>query len=178
MEDSRDPRPLTPAEEASESRRRFLKSAVIGAGATASVLTAARSALAQGSEPAIVPPKEIAEATRAPLPKIDFPMTGANVFARCCKDEGVAALFCCPGNYNIIHALAEQGIPVYSGRHEGSMASAADSFIRVSGEIAATSGTEGPGFTNMIVAIAAANASGDDRAGRDILRPLRLVIPE
>jgi thiamine pyrophosphate-dependent acetolactate synthase large subunit-like protein len=114
--------------------------------------------MAQGIEPTITQPKEIAEAAKAPLPKIDFPMTGSNVFARCCKDEGVAALFCCPGNYNVIHALAEEGIPVYSGRNEGSMASAADAFIRCTGEIAATSGTEGPGFTNMIGAIAAANA--------------------
>src|SRR5581483_8288745 len=35
----------------------------------------------------------------------------------------------------------------------------ADAFIRVTGEIAATSGTEGPGFANMICAVAAANAA-------------------
>ncbi|HIN90435.1 MAG TPA: thiamine pyrophosphate-binding protein, partial [Porticoccaceae bacterium] len=39
------------------------------------------------------------------------------------------------------------------------MVSAADGFIRVTGEIAATSGTEGPGFTNMIMNIGAANAA-------------------
>ena len=39
------------------------------------------------------------------------------------------------------------------------MCSAADGFIRVTGEVAAASGTEGPGFTNMICAIAAANAA-------------------
>jgi acetolactate synthase I/II/III large subunit len=38
------------------------------------------------------------------------------------------------------------------------MASAADAFTRCSGVVSATSGTEGPGFTNMIGAIAAANA--------------------
>jgi thiamine pyrophosphate-dependent acetolactate synthase large subunit-like protein len=38
------------------------------------------------------------------------------------------------------------------------MTSAADAFIRVTGELAVASGTEGPGFTNMICAIAAANA--------------------
>ena len=86
-------------------------------------------------------------------------MTGAQVFARACKEEGVAALFACPGNYPVIHALASAGIPAYGGRHEGSMAHAADAFIRVTGEIAVASGTEGPGFTDMICAIACANAA-------------------
>jgi thiamine pyrophosphate-dependent acetolactate synthase large subunit-like protein len=39
------------------------------------------------------------------------------------------------------------------------MAHAADAFIRVTGELAMASGTEGPGFTDMICAIAAANAA-------------------
>lgn len=86
-------------------------------------------------------------------------MTGAQVFARVCKDEGVAALFCCPGNYGVIHAIAGAGIPAYSGRHEGSMTHAADAFIRVTGEMAIASGTEGPGFTDMICGIACANAA-------------------
>ena len=40
-------------------------------------------------------------------------MTGAQVFARACKEEGVAALFCCPGNYTVVHAIASAGIPAY-----------------------------------------------------------------
>jgi thiamine pyrophosphate-dependent acetolactate synthase large subunit-like protein len=86
-------------------------------------------------------------------------MTGAQVFAQACKDEGVAALFCCPGNYGVVHALAGVGVPTFSGRHEGSMTHAADAFIRVTGEIAVASGTEGPGFTDMICGIACANAA-------------------
>jgi thiamine pyrophosphate-dependent acetolactate synthase large subunit-like protein len=39
------------------------------------------------------------------------------------------------------------------------MCHAADAFTRVTGEVAAASGTEGPGFTDMICAIAAANAA-------------------
>ena len=88
-----------------------------------------------------------------------FPMTGAEVFAKACKGEGVGALFCCPGNYTVIHALASAGIPAFGGRHEGSMAHAADAFIRSTGELAIASGTEGPGFTDMICAIACANAA-------------------
>jgi thiamine pyrophosphate-dependent acetolactate synthase large subunit-like protein len=55
--------------------------------------------------------------------------------------------------------MASAGIPAFGGRHEGSMAHAADAFIRVTGEIAVASGTEGPGFTDMICAIACANAA-------------------
>ena len=61
--------------------------------------------------------------------------------------------------YNMINAIAAEGIPSYGGRCEGNMTSAADGFSRVTGEIAATSGTEGPGFTNMIMNIGAANSS-------------------
>ena len=86
-------------------------------------------------------------------------MTGAQVFARACKEEGVAALFCCPGNYTVVNAIAATGIPTYDGRHEGALCHAADAFCRVTGEIAATSGTEGPGFTDMICGIATANAA-------------------
>ena len=70
-------------------------------------------------------------------------MTGAEVFASLCKNEGLAALFCAPGNYSITHAMAASGIPSFGGRTEGGMCSAADGFYRASGEVAAASGTEG-----------------------------------
>lgn len=86
-------------------------------------------------------------------------MTGAEVFAKLCKEEELAALFCCPGNYTVINAIAAAGVPAYGGRTEGAMCAAADGFSRVTGEVTATSGTEGPGFTHMIMNIAAANAA-------------------
>jgi thiamine pyrophosphate-dependent acetolactate synthase large subunit-like protein len=86
-------------------------------------------------------------------------MTGAEIFAKLCKDEDLAALFCCPGNYTVINAIAAAGVPSYGGRSEGAMCAAADGFSRVTGEATACSGTEGPGFTNMIMNIAAANAA-------------------
>ena len=144
------------------SRRAFLRQAASGAGATAAAAvgaTAVAAAAADTAVPAIRIPAEFAAARSAPLPALDFPMTGAQVFARACKEEGVAALFTCPGNYPVIHAIASTGIPAYGGRHEGSMAHAADAFIRSTGEIAVCSGTEGPGFTDMICAIACANAA-------------------
>ena len=143
------------------SRRSFIANAMVGAGATAaSVLgsSAAKAAPAEKTSPIKIPDAFKAAADSAPA-AAQFPMTGAQVFARVCKEEGLAALFCCPGNYPIQNAIAIEGIPTYGGRHEGTMAHAADAFIRVTGEIAAASGTEGPGFTEMINAIAVANAA-------------------
>ena len=142
------------------SRRRFMKQAVLGAGAaTVGAGTTVLAAEAEEDVSPITVPAEFETAKHASLPEIDFPMTGAQVFARACKAEGVAALFCCPGNYSVVHAISDTGIPTYGGRHEGSQCHAADAFTRVTGEIAATSGTEGPGFTDMICGIAAANSA-------------------
>ena len=106
------------------SRRDFMRQAVLsGAGATAAALgTGGAAALAaEADDRPITIPKEFAEAEQAPRRPVDFPMIGAQVFARACKEEGVSALFCCPGNYLVVHAMAEAGIPTYSGRHEGSL---------------------------------------------------------
>jgi thiamine pyrophosphate-dependent acetolactate synthase large subunit-like protein len=140
------------------SRRNFIRKTVTGAGATAAVAVAGGAA-AGAEVPAINIPDAFAAAAAASPKRLEFPMTGAEVFARACKEEGVAALFACPGNYGVVHAIASAGIPAFGGRHEGSMAHAADAFTRITGEIAACSGTEGPGFTDMICAIACANAA-------------------
>ncbi|MEK6323965.1 MAG: thiamine pyrophosphate-binding protein [Acidobacteriota bacterium] len=144
------------------SRRSFISKAAISAGAAAAVLGTRNVAVGSDTPDtsrAIKIPDEFSLATKAPLKKASFPMSGAEVFARVCKEEGLAALFCCPGNYNVQNAIALEGIPTYSGRHEGSMCHAADAFTRVTGEVAAASGTEGPGFTDMICAIASANGA-------------------
>lgn len=146
------------------SRRNFMKGAAtgaaIGAGAASTVFGAAtaEAATIPENERPVNRPEYFDAMEGAPIEEFAFPASGADIFAKACKDEGLAALFCCPGNYSIVTALANQGIPTYGGRLEGPMCSAADGFIRVSGEVAAASGTEGPGFTNMICAIAAANA--------------------
>ena len=143
------------------SRRKFITKAMAGAGAT-TVIAFGESGTAAADNPESRPikiPDEFAQAAQSTPVQANFPMTGAQVFARVCKEEGLAALFCCPGNYNVVNAIAQEGIPAYSGRHEGAMCHAADAFTRVTGEIAAASGTEGPGFTDMICAIAAANAA-------------------
>jgi thiamine pyrophosphate-dependent acetolactate synthase large subunit-like protein len=59
----------------------------------------------------------------------------------------------------VINAIAAAGVPTYGGRTEGAMCAAADGFSRVTGEVTACSGTEGPGFTHMIMNIASANSA-------------------
>src|SRR5687768_12182633 len=143
------------------SRRGFLEQAAKG-GAAVAALGAAKRALAETTDATAdsIHVSDDFTAARAETAKhAEFPMSGAEVFARACREEGLAALFCAPGNYAIINAIATEGIPTYGGRTEGGMCAAADGFIRVTGEIAACSGTEGPGFTNMIMNIGAANAA-------------------
>jgi thiamine pyrophosphate-dependent acetolactate synthase large subunit-like protein len=147
------------------SRRHFL-SAAAGIGAAAAGLSGVVRAAEPGSSGGEIPSIRMAEAFLASLAETPAPgkfegpgQTGAEVFANLCKAEDLAALFCCPGNYTVINALAAAGIPSYGGRTEGAMCAMADGFSRATGEVVATSGTEGPGFTHMIMNIAAANAA-------------------
>ena len=147
------------AEQAKVSRRSFIKGTAIAGAGAAAILQSENSEAQDSNAAKIRIPDEIPKTLAEAAKPANFPMTGAEVFAKFCNDEGVAGFFCCPGNYNMINAIAAEGIPSYGGRCEGNMVSAADGFIRVTGEIAATSGTEGPGFTNMIMNIGAANAA-------------------
>jgi thiamine pyrophosphate-dependent acetolactate synthase large subunit-like protein len=145
------------------TRRSFLLSGAVGAGAiVAGVVDNARAQEAGASIPSITIPKEISDSMgEAPKPG-SFEgqgMTGAEVFAQLCKQEELAALFCCPGNYTVINAIAAAGVPAFGGRTEGAMCAAADGFSRVTGEVTACSGTEGPGLTHMIMNIASAAAA-------------------
>ena len=110
-------------------------------------------------DPEVKVPDEFNTLRTAPLPKIEFPMTGANVFGMCCKAEGLAASFSVPGNYNIENAILEQGIPVFSGHDEAHMVSAADGFCRITGEIAASSTFSGAVFTKTIGSLTSAHSA-------------------
>lgn len=162
----------------SPTRRNFLRP--VAAGAAAAAFLPQTKLNAAPPIPSITIPKDL-PVSLGENPKVGSfegrGMTGAEIFAKLCKEEELAALFCCPGNYTVINAIAAAGVPAYGGRGEGSMCAAADGFSRVTGEVTACSGTEGPGFTNMIMNIASANAartpllvlasnmelSGDDR---------------
>ncbi len=152
------------SDKARASRRKFIMNTAAGTGAVVAGLGATGKLYAgpQAAIPSITIPKEIPE-TMNEAPKVGTfegkGMSGAEVFAKLCKEEDLAALFCCPGNYTVINAIAAAGVPAYGGRTEGAMCAAADGFSRVTGEVTATSGTEGPGFTHMIMNIAAAHAA-------------------
>src|SRR5271166_1198439 len=148
-------------EETQPSRRNFL-APVAGAAAVAAALVKPGQILAAPTMPTIRIPKEVPGTLSEQAKVGSFEgkgMSGAEVFAKLCKDEDLAALFCCPGNYTVINAIAAAGVPAYGGRTEGAMCSMADGFSRVTGEVTACSGTEGPGFTHMIMNIASANAA-------------------
>lgn len=147
------------------SRRKFiLGSAAAGAGlATASFISPTQAASSTTEKNSgITVPQEVPSSQKGALTPGSFNakkgMTGAQVFAKACKEENLAAMFCCPGNYTVINSIAAEGTPVYGGRTEGAMCAAADAFARVTGEVTACSGTEGPGFTNMIMEISSAHA--------------------
>ena len=149
------------AEKNSGPRRRAFLGGVAAATATGALLKP-QQLFGDTSIPSIRIPKAVTESLAAPPRRADFSgqgITGAQVFANLCKDEDLAALFCAAGNYYIINEIAQVGIPCYGGRTEGGMCAAADGFTRATGEVAACSGTEGPGFTHMIMNIATAHFS-------------------
>jgi acetolactate synthase-1/2/3 large subunit len=160
MSDKRQTKRSAQPEESRASRRGFLGQ--IAAGAAAAAIVSPRTGSAEPASLPLQVPKAVAESLSAPVRRADFAgegMTGAQVFANLCKDEDLAALFCAAGNYNIIDEIAEVGIPCYGGRTEGGMCAAADGFSRVTGEVVACSGTEGPGITHMIMNVASAHFS-------------------
>jgi len=150
--------------ETAPTRRQFLAGAAPAVAAAATI--GSRDLFAQsatGAAAAAIPslkiPKEFTSSLNDKPVEGKFEgngMMGADIFAQLCKKEGLAAMFCCPGNYTVVHAISAAGVPTYGGRTEGTMAAAADGFSRATGEVVACSGTEGPGFTNMITSVAAA----------------------
>ena len=83
-------------------RRSFLASSAAGAGAfVAGVFANDEVRGAVTKIPSISIPKEFSDSmNQAPKPAAfeGAGMTGAEVFARLCKEEDLAAMFCCPGN--------------------------------------------------------------------------------
>ncbi|HEX9390950.1 MAG TPA: thiamine pyrophosphate-binding protein [Usitatibacteraceae bacterium] len=149
-----------PKPDSLQSRRSFLKaSGLIAASGVATAGALKPAAAAETASQGLKLPAEFGLAAQAPAEVPQLPMNGAKLFASACKAEGLSAMFCCPGNYTVTHAMADIGIPVYTGRDERSMTHAADAFTRVTGEVSATSGTEGPGFTNLISGLANAKAA-------------------
>jgi thiamine pyrophosphate-dependent acetolactate synthase large subunit-like protein len=155
-----------PTQKAVTSRRTVLGAGVAAVSASVGLMPSPAAAEACAPEGAANAPedgtaKAISDSLDAAPTRKDFTspggISGAQIFANLCKDEDLAALFMCSGNYTITHEIAQVGVPSFGGHNEGGMAFAADGYARASGLVTACSGTEGPGFTNMITAIATAH---------------------
>jgi len=87
-------------------------------------------------------------------------MTGAEIFVRCLKDEGVECLFGYPGGavLHIYDALYRQDkVKHYLVRHEQAATHAADGYARATGKPGVVLVTSGPGATNAVTGIATAH---------------------
>src|ERR1700733_1341032 len=83
--------------DAGPSRRNFL-APVAAAAAVAAVIRPTNLMAAAATIPSITIPKEITDSVNEPSQVGSFEgrgMSGAEVFAKACKEENLAALFCC-----------------------------------------------------------------------------------
>ena len=83
-------------------------------------------------------------------------ITGGELLVRCLLNEGITKVFGIPGGQltTFIDAIArlgsKEGIEFVLTRHESAAANMADAWARVTGGLAACTGTIGPGASNMI----------------------------
>ncbi|TND01005.1 MAG: acetolactate synthase I/II/III large subunit [Gammaproteobacteria bacterium] len=86
-------------------------------------------------------------------------MTGADIFVRCLRDEGVDFVFGYPGGavLHIYDALGQQDkLKHILVRHEQGATHAADGYARATGRPGVVLVTSGPGLTNAVTGIATA----------------------
>ena len=84
-------------------------------------------------------------------------LTGAHLFIRCLKQEGIQKIFTIVGDtvLPLVDAAADEGIEFIDTRHEGAALHMADGYARITGRPAAAIFTGGPGFSNAISALPA-----------------------
>ena len=84
-------------------------------------------------------------------------LTGAHLFIRCLKQEGIQKVFTIVGDtiLPLVDAAADEGIEFIDTRHEGAAMHMADGYARVTGGPAVGIFTGGPGFANAISALPA-----------------------
>ncbi|PKB78332.1 MAG: hypothetical protein BZY88_19035 [SAR202 cluster bacterium Io17-Chloro-G9] len=84
-------------------------------------------------------------------------LTGAHLFIRCLKQEGIQKVFTIVGDtiLPLVDAAADEGIEFIDARHEGAALHMADGYARITGRPAAGIFTGGPGFSNAISALPA-----------------------
>lgn len=87
-------------------------------------------------------------------------ITGAELFVKALKEEGVDTLFAYPGGQviDLFDALyKEDDINIILPRHEQGLIHAADGYARSTGKVGVCLVTSGPGATNLVTGIATAN---------------------
>lgn len=87
-------------------------------------------------------------------------ITGAQLFVKALKEENVTALFAYPGGQaiDLFDALyGEKEIDIIIPRHEQGLIFGADGYARAAGRAGVCLVTSGPGATNLVTGIAAAN---------------------
>ncbi len=79
-------------------------------------------------------------------------LTGAHLFIRCLKQEGVQKVFTIVGDtiLPLVDAAADEGIEFIDTRHEGAAMHMADGYARITGQPAVGIFTGGPGFANAV----------------------------
>ena len=84
-------------------------------------------------------------------------LTGAHLFIRCLKQEGIQKVFTIVGDtvLPLVDAAYDEGIEFIDTRHEGAALHMADGYARITGRPAAGIFTGGPGFSNAISALPA-----------------------
>jgi acetolactate synthase-1/2/3 large subunit len=84
-------------------------------------------------------------------------LTGAHLFVRCLKLEGIQKVFTIVGDtiLPLVDAAADEGIEFIDTRHEGAALHMADGYARITGRPAVGMFTGGPGFSNAISALPA-----------------------
>lgn len=87
-------------------------------------------------------------------------ITGADLFVKALKEEGVKVLFAYPGGQavDLFHALyGEKAIDMILPRHEQGLIHAADGYARSTGKCGVCLVTSGPGAANLVTGIATAD---------------------
>ncbi|MBL7133445.1 MAG: biosynthetic-type acetolactate synthase large subunit [Phycisphaerae bacterium] len=86
-------------------------------------------------------------------------LSGAQIFERMLRDEGVDLMFGFPGGavLPIFDVLYESPIRFIMSRHEQGAAHMADGFARSTGKVGVVIATSGPGGTNLVTGLATAN---------------------
>ena len=84
-------------------------------------------------------------------------LTGAHLFIRCLKLEGIQKVFTIVGDtiLPLVDAAADEGIEFIDTRHEGAAMHMADGYARITGRPSVGIFTGGPGFSNAISALPA-----------------------